>query len=71
MDDSEVRLQIIFKHRFRDRADQLVETKIKEKVQLGDLEGLEKEVDAIMRKFDYLGEKCVDTEDVENIHHDT
>ena len=32
---------------------------------------LEKELDTIVRKFDYLGEKCVDTEDVESIKHNT
>ena len=59
------------KRRFRFLADQLVGSKIQGIVQIGDLEGLEKELDSIVRKFDYLGEKCVSTEDVENIRHET
>ena len=50
-DDSEVRLKRIFKRRFRDLAHQLVGSKIQGIVQLVDLEGLEKELDTLVRKI--------------------
>ena len=60
-----------FRKKFRELTDNFTGGKIQSLIQLGDLETLEKEVELVMKKSDSLAEKCINTEDVEFIHHGT
>ena len=51
-------------------ADPLVGMKVQGILQVGDLEAMEKELDSVLMRFDYIAEKCNAIDDIEVINRD-